>query len=109
MGIAISLAIANISVIILKMIVLNKKLGANKRIMFTKWITSWKVAILPVLLGTGYLLLFDNSTIWTDIIFAVVFGIAFIFEFFFVPSLVGEEYKKSLYPILISKLKLSNK
>lgn len=109
MGIAISLAIANISVIILKMIVLNKKIGANKRIMFTKWITSWKVAILPVLLGTGYLLLFDNSTIWTDIIFAFVFGIAFIFEFFFVPSLVGEEYKKSLYPILISKLKLLNK
>lgn len=107
MGIAISLAIANISVIVLKMLVLNKKLGASKRIMFTKWIISWKAALLPVLLGTGYLLLFHNSTtIWLNIIFAVVSGIVIVLEILFVPSLLGEEYTKSLYPKLTRKLHL---
>lgn len=62
-GIAVSLAFANISVIILKMLILNKKLGASKRIMFMKWFSSWIVAIPIILAGVGYHFCFNNTTI----------------------------------------------
>lgn len=108
LGIAISLAFANISIIILKMIVLNKKLGASMGIMFYKWISSWKVAIIPTLLGIGYLLVFHNSTILSNIVFAIIFGLIVLIEFLFVPSLVGEEYMKTIFPLLASKLHIAN-
>lgn len=100
MGIAISLASANISVIILKMVVLCKKLGGSKRIMFAKWILSWKVAILPMIIGIAYLLLLPKTTVLMDIIFAVVFGMVILAEFIYKPSIVGEEYKNAIYPVI---------
>ena len=109
LGIAISLAFANISVIILKMIVLNKKLGASMRIMFSKWISSWKVAIIPSLLGIVYLIVFHNSTILSNIIFAIIFGLIVLIEFLFVPSLVGKEYTETIFPLLACKLHYGNK
>ncbi len=107
MGIAVSLAFANISVIILKMVVLNKKLGASKRIMFAKWLLSWKVAILPIIVGVVYLFLFPEATVLANIIFAVVFGGIILAELLFKPSIVGEEYKTSLYPRLVKVLKIN--
>ena len=104
MGIAASLAFANISVIILKMLVLNKKLGARKRIMFAKWISSWKVAILPIAIGSIYLLLIPQTSVLTDILFAIIFGGVILYEFLFRPSLVGMEYTNTLYPIIKKKL-----
>ncbi len=103
-GIAVSLTFANVSVIILKMIVLNKKLGASVKIMFTRWISSWKVAIIPSLIGIGYLLFFNNSFLGRSVIFAVIFGTVIILEFLFLPSFIGKEYSKTLYPIILSKL-----
>lgn len=105
MGIAASLAFANISVIILKMLVLNKKLGARKRIMFAKWISSWKVAILPIAIGSIYLLLIPQTSVLTDILFAIFFGGVILYEFIFRPSLVGDEYSKYIYPKISVKLK----
>lgn len=105
MGIAASLAFANISVIILKMLVLNKKLGARKRIMFAKWISSWKVAILPIAIGSIYLLLIPQTSVLTDILFAIIFGGVILYEFLFRPSLVGDEYSKNIYPKISVKLK----
>lgn len=106
LGIAVSLAFANISVIILKMIVLNKQLGASMRIMFSKWISSWKVAVAPSLLGIGYLILFHNSTALSSVVFAIIFGLTIIVEFIFLPSWVGKEYTKTIYPIIASKLRV---
>lgn len=97
-GIAISLAFANISVIILRMLVLNYKLGASKRIMFAKWISAWKVAIIPALIGLVYLIVFPNTSILANVIFAVLFGIVIISEFVLMPSFVGKEYKETIYP-----------
>lgn len=98
MGIAISLAFANISVIILRMIVLNTKLGASKRIMFVKWITAWRVAFPPALLGLVYLMAFPETTVLSNIVFAVLFGMVILAEFAFLPSFVGREYKETIYP-----------
>jgi PST family polysaccharide transporter len=109
LGIAISMAFANISVIILKMLVLNKKLGSSKRMMFAKWFSSWKVAITPVLFGLGYLFLFHETTIFTNVVFAFIFGLVIVVEFLFVPSLVGKDYSNTIYPLLLRKLHLRNK
>lgn len=98
MGIAISLTFANISVIILRMIVLNTKLGASKRIMFVKWITAWRVAFPPALLGLVYLMVFPETTVLSNIVFAVLFGMVILAEFAFLPSFVGREYKETIYP-----------
>ena len=98
MGIAISLTFANISVIILKMLVLNSKLGASRRIMCAKWISAWKVALVPSFLGVVYLLVFLNTTIFSNIIFAILFGMIIIIELVVFPSMVGKEYKETLYP-----------
>ena len=109
MGIAISLVFANISVIILKMLVLNKKLCASVRIMFAKWISSWLVVVPPGLLGGGYLLLFHNPSLWNNVIFAIVQCIVIAVEFLFLPALVGKEYSNTLYPMLVSKLHIKKK
>lgn len=98
MGIAISLTFANISVIILRMLVLSHKLGAHKRIMFVRWLSAWKVAIPPTLLGVVYLIAFPHASLRTNIIFAVVFGLIIITEFVFMPSFIGHEYEVTIYP-----------
>ena len=103
LGIAVSLAFANISVIILKMVVLNRKLGASMRIMFTKWLSAWKVAILPIVIGMVYLLLFPKTTLLIDVLFALVLGGVLLYVFLFRPMLVGVEYTSTLYPIIKDK------
>ena len=108
LGIAISLAFANISVIIFKMIVLNRQLGASVKTMFSKWLSSWKVAIIPSVMGILYLLVLHNSTVLSNIVFAVIFGLVIIIEFLFVPSLVGKEYLNTIFPLLASKLHINN-
>ena len=84
------------------MLVLNKKLGASAQIMFTKWISSWKVVIPPALLGFGYLLLIPNPSLLSNIVFAFVQGLVICIEFLFFPDLVGDEYNNTLYPKLLS-------
>ena len=98
MGIAVSMTFANISVIVLKMMVLNQKLGASKRIMLVKWVSAWKVAIPPAILGLLYLIMFPNASMLANILFAIVYAMAIITELLFVPSLVGNEYKVTIYP-----------
>lgn len=98
MGIAISLTFANISVIILRMLVLASKLGASKRIMFIKWITAWKVALIPAFIGFAYLFIFSNTTILSNAVFAILFGLVIIVELVFFPSIVGKEYRETVYP-----------
>lgn len=100
MGIAISLAFANISVIILRMLVLNSRLGASKRIMFEKWVSAWKVAVPPAILGLVYLIVFPNTSILFSVFFAVLFGVVIIAEFFFFPSFIGKEYAATVFPII---------
>ena len=102
MGIAISLVFANISIIILRMLILCKKIGANRGVMFKKWFSSWKVAIAPIILGTVYCFVFEQTTILSNIVFAIVFGLVVIIEFFCFPSLVGAEYKSTLYPRVLA-------
>lgn len=98
MGIAISLTFANITVILLKMLILSHKIEANWRVMFKKWITAWKSSIPLVVIGIIFLLTFPHPEFWVTILFAVVSGIIVLAEFVFVPKLLGDEYEKFIYP-----------
>lgn len=52
-----------------------------------------------VALGSCYMAFFENSTI-NAILFLLVFGICSLAIFLFFPSILGETYKKELYPIM---------
>lgn len=98
MGIAISLTFANVSVIILKMLVLSKKIGASWSVMLMKWLAAWKSAIAPIIMGVAYLLSFKNPTIGSEIVFAVLFAIVVVLELLAFPNVMGKEYINTLYP-----------
>lgn len=107
-GIAVSLTFANVSVIILKMFVLSNKIGAQWTIMLKKWVVSWRVAIPPIILGTIYLLFFNSSLI-SNIIFATIFALVILGEFIVFPRFVGNEYRNTIYPYIaniIGKVKI---
>lgn len=106
MGVAISLTIANITIIVLKMFILSKKIGVSVGTMFSIWVSSWKVALPPVILGVVYLLTCNNISIVIDVLFALLFGLVIIIIFLFYPSLVGKEYTATLYPKVKQLLKL---
>lgn len=98
LGIAISLAFANITVIILKMLVLSRKIEADWKVMFKKWLVAWKPAIIPVVFGVFFLSFSHEPKLWDSIVFAVIFGMIIIMEFLVFPKSVGEEYSSSIYP-----------
>lgn len=107
MGIAVSLAFANVSVIVLKMIILSRKIDASWKIMLKRWLIAWRPALPLVVLGLFFLLLFPNPKLWMTIVFATVFAIVVLLEFLFMPNLIGNEYKQTLYPslrILLEKI-----
>ena len=104
MGIAVSLAVANISVIILKMLVLSRKIGANWELMFKKWIVAWKSAIIPLVIGMTFLILMPKPTLVASIIIACIFAIILLVEFVFLPNIVGQEYLRTIYPIISRKV-----
>ncbi len=98
LGIAISLAFANVSVIIFKMFVLSEKIDASWLIVMKKWMSAWRPTIIPSILGIIFLIFFPSPPLWVSIIFAVLFSLIVLIEFTFCPSLVGEEYKQTIYP-----------
>lgn len=104
MGIAISLAFANISVIVIKMLVLSKKINADWKTMLKKWVLAWRAAIIPFILGVLFLILNPQPSFVASIIFAVVFTILLLIEFLFFPKFIGMEYNKTIYPIIRNKV-----
>ena len=98
LGIAVSLAFANISIIILKMMVLSHKISADWKIMVRKWIRAWKPALIPSIVGGLYLVFFREPCLLVTVAFAVLFVLIILSEFIFFPNLVGGEYINTLYP-----------
>lgn len=106
MGIAVSLAIANISIIILKMLILSIKLNASKKIMLFKWFAAWKPSVALIIIGVIFMIVFPKPNIIVSLIFASLYGVIILSEFLLFPSSVGKEYKVSIYPFL-KKIKTS--
>lgn len=101
-GVAWSILIANLILVLIKMITLAVKVKANIGSMFTTWLLAWKSAIIPIIVGGIYMVL--PHTIISNIVFALIFGITIAIEFAFFPQLVGQEYLSSVYPY-VEKIK----
>lgn len=101
-GVAWSILIANLILVLIKMITLAVKVKANIGSMFTTWLLAWKSAIIPIIVGGIYMFL--PHTIISNIVFALIFGITIAIEFAFFPQLVGQEYQSSVYPY-VEKIK----
>ena len=110
LGIAVSLAFANISVIILKMLVLSYKINADWQLMVKRWLKAWIPSVPLIIAGAIFMILMHNPTLSISILFAVIFAIIVLIIFLRFPKFVGQEYEISVYPYLekiISKLKKS--
>lgn len=97
-GVACGIMIANVTLVFIKMVFLAIKVEAKISEMFIAWIKAWKAAIIPVIIGFIYFFM-PHSTL-SNIIFAVVFGCIIVVEFIFFPSMVGTEYKSSVFPYI---------
>lgn len=101
-GVAWGILIANLILVLVKMITLAVKVKANIGSMFTTWLLAWKSAIIPIMVGGIYMVL--PHSIISNIVFALIFGTTIAIEFVFFPQLVGHEYQSSVYPY-VEKIK----
>lgn len=100
MGIAISLAIANISVIILKMLVLSCKINADWRVMVRRWLKAWRPSVPLIITGIIFMVFMRKPSLLISILFALLFAIIVLTIFLIQPKFVGKEYETSIYPHL---------
>lgn len=104
MGIAVSLAFANVSVIVLKMFVLSHKIDASWKIMLEKWIKAWKSALPLVIIGVAFFIVFPLPSIIASICFAVIFALVIIIEFLCFPKFIGEEYMRTVFSTIMKMM-----
>lgn len=105
MGVAISILIANIVTVCLKVFFLSKKVNVNMEVVLANFITAEKPLLLLCVIGVPYLML--THTIVTEICFAIIMGIIIVAEFIFFPQMVGKEYTNTIHPKIekiVSKL-----
>lgn len=97
-GVAWGILIANVTIIIVKMIVLCLKVKTDISLMFKCWIIAWKPSIIPSVFGIIYM--FMPHTFLSNVFFALTFALIIISEFILFPNMVGKEYVKTVYPII---------
>ena len=97
-GIAAAVAIANITVILLRIIVLGVKIEASNKTIIGRWFNAWKPAVLPILVGVVFIML--PNTLILNIICASIMVVIIIAELVLFPKFVGEEYENIAKPIL---------
>lgn len=103
-GVAISIVLASIINIMIKVIVLSIKVRLSVIRVFFNMIKSWKV-VLPILfIGIPFVCFIDVHTWLIDVCFSLLFIVVLIAEFVFFPQIVGREYIVSVYP-KIEKIK----
>lgn len=97
-GIAVSLTFADISITILRIVVLGNNIQANYYSMLGYWLKAWKPAIIPILVGVIFI--FVPASLTNQIIKVIGMALVVIVEFGLFPGFVGNEYKKLAEPIL---------
>lgn len=101
-GVAWGILVANLCLVLIKVVALSIKVHAKISLTFFAWIKAWKPAIIPAIIGCIYTLL--PHTLLSNIVFAIIFGVVLIIEFVFSPQMVGKEYVESVYP-MVEKIK----
>lgn len=95
-GLAVGLVISNVSLILIKIIILTFKLDASLKTVAHSWLLAWKPVAILILIGS--LSLFFEPSILKSIVLAVLFALVIIIEFGFFPKMVSEAYEDMVYP-----------
>ena len=101
-GVAAGAVLANVFIIILKMIVLCHSIQYQIKRMAIIWISSWKSSIPFIFLGIGLMLFNDN--VLCEVIVAILSFAILAVEMIFCPKVLGKEYTNTIYPRINSIL-----
>ncbi len=102
-GAAIALVSANILTAIIKIIALARKVNVNFISVAKSFTMACKPMIILVVIGLPFILLVKPN-LMSDILFAIIMSVVIFCEFLLFPSMVGEEYKVSVYSSVMSKI-----
>lgn len=97
-GVATSVTLTTILTIFLKIIVLSIKLNMNLLSILFALIVSWKPLIYLLIICIPYMMVSHDLT--TNIVFAIMSGIVIVVEFLIFPKMVGNEYCKTIGPVI---------
>lgn len=96
-GVAVSIMISNIVVILLKVFFLAKNIDASIIKIFSIMFFSMK-PVLPILIVGIPFAFIANKTLIQMVVFAVIFTLIVLYEFVFKPTWVSKEYCNTIYP-----------
>ncbi|MBO7301889.1 MAG: lipopolysaccharide biosynthesis protein [Bacteroidaceae bacterium] len=106
LGVAWGLFVSNVSLVIIKMIVLCLKTESSLFEMFKCWLIAWKPAVIPTITGAVYMCL--PHSVFINLVFASIFGTIVFVEFVIFPKMISREYCMTVYPMItkfVKKLK----
>lgn len=101
LGVAISIAITNFIAKIVKIVYIGNKVDMKPKQVIGLILSSWRYSLfmLPICIA-AYILL--PHTLSGDIVMAVVFVVATVIVFLFMPRFVGEQYRQDVYTKIIA-------
>ena len=106
--VATGVVVANVITILSKISFLSSKIKCKLSLLIRVWLRAWRPSIVPLLLGSLFLLVFNHTSLLVIISFAIVYAFCLAVEAVFFPTLFGSEYQRIIYPFidsLLSKLK----
>lgn len=99
-GVAIGVVLANVTTIILKMLILCRFIQFPLAQITKLWLESWRSSIPLIIIGSLMLLITKDITF--EIITAFIFVTMIVVEALYFPNLIGKEYSKTIYPKITS-------
>lgn len=103
-GVAVSLVLANVITVFIKVFFLCKRIGTSFLSIFCAVFVAYR-SILPLLPLCLLNLFYFNHGTYQQVIFATIMGLAIFVELVFFPKLVGKEYCNVMYPLIRKVLK----
>ena len=101
-GVAIALLIANVSIILLKVVVLAIRIDANVWGVLSRLLVAMKSSIPLAVVGVPFVLLVPSPNWLVQSGFALLFACVIVYEFLCQPRWIGLEYVNTVYPRLVS-------
>lgn len=101
-GVAIALLIANVSIILLKVVVLAIRIDANVWGVLSRLLVAMKSSIPLAVVGVPFVLLVSSPSLLVQGGFALLFACVIVYEFLCQPHWIGLEYVNTVYPRIVS-------
>ena len=98
-GVAVAMVLAQVIMVVLKLIFIVKKININFGFVLRTTLSSWKIAVVLIPVMT-FSVIFLPHTLFFNLITAIIFVVTLIICFFYIPSIVGSLYKNHGYNIV---------